>query len=191
MPEELSCDCLFDLHTVSEMKLDLSEIATHLGKRIGYKIDEPPIVDIESGIKCRAPITGEVTFTNSGRHIVARGSFSATLEMDCARCLAAFLVDLDLPIEEELPILPELIEEDEEELPEDEKEPLFVDNILDLTELLRQSIVVAVPIKPLCSQECKGLCPLCGTNLNERQCECSTQDVNPLFASLGSLLKEE
>jgi len=102
---------------------------------------------------------------------------------------------IDLPIEEELPIAGHTLEmleaAQEEEIPEDEREPLFVDSIFDLTELLRQSILLALPMRPLCSEECKGLCPHCGANLNEGPCGCPTDlDANP-FAALAKLLEDE
>ena len=177
------------------MKLDLSEIASHLGKRISYEIDEPTIGEIDENIKGAAPVKGEVTFSNTGRHIVARGHAKTAVDLDCSRCLGRFRIDLELPIEEELRIaghLPDMAEqEEEEELPEEEKEPLFVDNVFDLGELIRQSILMALPIKPLCSEECKGLCPRCGHNLNEEQCKCPKDEENPAFAELGTLLAEK
>ena len=176
------------------MKLDLNEVATHLGKRIRYEIDEPPIEDEEGGLKCVAPIKGEVTFSNTGRHIVARGGFSTTIELECARCLEKFRVKVASPIEEEMELAVPLVEqeaEEAEEPPEEEREPIFADNVLDLTELLRQDILLAVPIKPVCSEDCKGLCPHCGKNLNEGPCECPPDETGSALAKLGSLLEEE
>lgn len=177
------------------MKLDLSEIASHLGKRIKYEIDDPPLAEIDGGMKGAEPVTGEVTFNNTGKHIVARGSFRTAVELECSRCLESYRMDVELPIEEELRIaghLPDIPEEElEEELPEEEQEPLFVDNILDLGELIRQQVLMAVPIKPLCSELCKGLCPHCGTNLNVEQCECPQEPENPALSGLGALLEEK
>lgn len=178
------------------MKLDLSEIAAHLGKRIKYEIDEVPIVDAESGLKCVEPITGSVAFTNTGRTIDVRGKFRATIELECGRCLRPYKLAISAPIEEQLPLegqpwAPEVAEEEEEELPEDEKEPLFVDNIFDLQEYLRQSILVNIPIKPLCDEACRGLCPHCGANLNDGKCECPPEETESPFGALASLLEEE
>lgn len=177
------------------MKLDLNEIAANLGKRIKYEINEAPIVDAESGLKCVEPITGSVTFTNTGETIDVRGKFKAIVELDCARCLRAYRMPVEMPIEEELPLegAPWATEqpEDVEELPEDEKEPLFVDNIFDLEEYLRQSLVVSVPIKPLCEEACKGLCPHCGANLNDGPCECPPDEGDSPFAALRTLVENE
>lgn len=177
------------------MKLDLTEIVLHLGKRIRYEIDEPPIEDTNSGVKCLDPIKGEVDFKNTGSHIIARGHFQTKLDIECARCLSSYAMDVSLPIEEAFQIsghTPEMIEEnDEEELPEEELEPLFVENILNLTELLRQDLAVAIPIKPLCDEHCKGLCSRCGQNLNQGQCDCPPEEVSEAFAALALLLEKD
>ncbi len=194
-PFGVSCFRGFRVFVIgSHMKLDLTEIAAHLGKRIRYDIDDPPIKDFDGGLRCVSRIGGEVTFTNSGRHIVARGVFRTTVEMECSRCLRMHRVEVELPIEEELPMAGRAIEmgeeEVEEELPEEENEPLFVDGIFDLTELLRQSILVAMPIKPLCSEECKGLCPHCEKNLNDGPCDCPPDAEAGPFAGLAELVEE-
>ena len=177
------------------MKLDLSEIAAHLGKHIRYDISEGQLEDLGDDVRCVERITGDVTFTNTGSSIVARGRFRTILELTCSRCLNALRTTVEAPIEEGFPLVcrgPETPPgADEEDLPEDEKDPLFLDNVFDLEELLRQQIVIAVPIKPLCSEECKGLCPSCGRNLNEGQCDCPAEGGESPFATLASLIDEE
>lgn len=178
------------------MKLDLSEIAAHLGKRIKYDLDEKPLEDADSGLKCIEPITGDVTFTNTGRTIDVRGKFRTSIELECGRCLKAYQMPVAAKIEEELPLeglpwAPEASDEEEEDLLEEIAEPLFVDNIFDLDEYLRQSILVNVPIKPLCEEACKGLCPRCGANLNDKSCECGPDSEESPFATLASLLQEQ
>ncbi|MGB9620030.1 MAG: YceD family protein, partial [Armatimonadota bacterium] len=126
---------------------------------------------------------------------VTRGYFHATIELDCSRCLSRYRMQMDIPIEEELPIPGHAIqpcpESEEDEFAEEEIEPLFVDGIFDLTELLRQSILVAVPIKPLCSEECRGLCVHCGKNLNDGPCNCPS-DIEPgPFEALAQLAEEQ
>lgn len=179
------------------MKLDLSEIAAHLGKRIKLELSEGPIADVESGLKCVEPITGEITFSNTGRTIDVRGKFRSVVELECGRCLGAYRMPVESNIEETLPLegrpwAPEAGESEDEELLDEDVEPLFVDNIFDLGEYLRQSILVNVPIKPLCDEVCKGLCPRCGVNLNDRSCECDADEGNGSpFGALGSLFKDE
>ena len=138
--------------------------------------------------------TAEATFSNTGRHIVVRGGVTTSIELECARCLEQFQVKVASPVEEELELLVPLVESEADEAEEPfvkELEGLFVDNVLDITELLRQNILLAVPIKPICSDTCKGLCPHCGKNLNQGPCECPQGESDSALAKLGSLLKEE
>jgi uncharacterized protein len=176
------------------MKLDLSDVVANLGKKLSYEIDEPPLEDLESGLKGVGPLKGKVTFTNSGRHIVVRGEFTTVIELECARCLRSYRYTVELPIEEEFALPGHTYacaeEQEEVEFGEDEAEPLFVENIFDLTELLRQQILVTMPIKPLCSVECKGICPTCGKDLAEGPCECLTEEINPALAKLSALVEE-
>ena len=136
------------------MRLDLSEIAAHLGKRIKYDLDEKPLADAESGLKCVEPITGDISFSNTSRTIDVRGKFRTSIELECGRCLRTYQMPVAGPIEEELPLegqpcAPEVSDEEANELLEELADPLFVDNIFDLDEYLRQLILVNVPIKPM------------------------------------------
>ncbi|MBI2842464.1 MAG: DUF177 domain-containing protein [Armatimonadetes bacterium] len=175
------------------MKLDLTEVAGNIGKRHSYEIREECVEGED--LKCTEPIVGTVEFTNTGRLILARGGFSATVEMECGRCLERLIVPVEVKIEEQFPIanLTALLAGHEEEIPEEEKEPLFENNVFDLSEFIRQAILVEVPIQPLCNETCKGLCPTCGRNLNEGPCDCPVVVEASPFDKLRQLLeaKEE
>ncbi len=175
------------------MKLDLNEIAAHLGKRIRYDIDEPPLKDEESGISCVEPITGRLTFSNSGSLIVVRGRVQTVLEVQCSRCLQSYHLTVDLPIEEELTLSGNLMWdsgelEEEVNLPEEAREPIFSDHLFNLTEVLRQTIATSVPIRTLCSEDCKGICLRCGCDLNAETCDCADVNDSSPFAVLAELL---
>jgi len=174
------------------MKLDLSEIAATIGKRYHYEIKEQCGAKEYEDLRCTEPIIGSVDFTNTGRVIVARGSLSTTIELDCSRCLERLTLPVNVKIEEQLPIanLQALMAGQEEETSEEEEEPLFQDNVFDLSEFIRQAILVQVPIKPLCSEACKGLCPTCGTNLNQGPCDCPVDVEASPFAALAEMLKD-
>jgi uncharacterized protein len=66
----------------------------------------------------------------------------------------------------------------------------YRDDRIDLNELLREQFYLALPMKPLCRDDCKGLCPQCGTNLNTGACSCATQWEDPRLAPLKGLLRE-
>ncbi|MCL6630530.1 MAG: DUF177 domain-containing protein, partial [Armatimonadetes bacterium] len=68
---------------------------------------------------------------------------------------------------------------------------LVANNVLDLDELIRQSVLIAIPIQPLCTADCKGLCPSCGQNLNMGKCMCLHDNVDTPFKALAELMRED
>jgi uncharacterized protein len=82
-------------------------------------------------------------------------------------------------------------QEEQEVGDEDLSIAFYREGMLDLVDLLREQFVLALPMKPLCSEECRGLCPQCGTNLNTTQCACTPAWEDPRLAALKSLLTQE
>ena len=81
--------------------------------------------------------------------------------------------------------------EGEREIAEDDLTTAFYrEGMLDVIELLREQFQLALPMKPLCSEACRGLCPVCGTNLNKGQCDCTPRWEDPRLAALKGLLTE-
>lgn len=76
---------------------------------------------------------------------------------------------------------------DEDDDPEGE---LINNNILNVRELVRQNILLEIPIQPLCSEDCKGICPVCGVNKNNNNCSCNEGQMNSAFSALADLLNE-
>ena len=163
------------------MKLDLTEIALNPGKRKSYIIDESGFGDLEEDVVSSCPIKGELTFTNTHDLIYVKGFFETKAELVCGRCLEMFSFDINREIEEVFPINGETENED---YLDDRDIPLYENYILDLSELLRQYILIEVPFNPLCSEECKGLCPGCGENLNLSECKCADTENNNPFSEL-------
>jgi uncharacterized protein len=122
------------------------------------------------------------------------GTVKTELELDCSRCLEPF----KLPVEREFDLRflpagaaePETDDDDETEVEDDDVAITFYrDEQIDLDELLREQFYLALPMKPLCSEACKGICPQCGTNRNTAPCDCSPQWEDPRMAGLKTLLK--
>jgi uncharacterized protein len=61
-------------------------------------------------------------------------------------------------------------------------------HVLDLTEVVRQALFLAMPMNPICKDDCAGLCPQCGSNLNQEQCQCERDTVDPRLEVLRQLL---
>ena len=75
--------------------------------------------------------------------------------------------------------------------PEDEDISVLIDENIDVSEALFRNVFMNLPMKHICSQDCKGICPKCGTNLNEAQCSCEDDSWNPQFDILKGLFNEE
>ena len=174
------------------MKLNISEIVAHPGTRFGCEIKEDcPDLD---GVACIPPVTGHIEFTNTGRLIVASGNLEGTVELECGRCLKRFRMRLSAEIQEyhkfHRPLAPMAKEEEDVEELAEETPELWEGNLFDLGELIRQSLLIGIPFRPLCEEDCKGLCPTCGANLNEGPCGCEPVKESPL-AELGELLERK
>jgi uncharacterized protein len=177
------------------MKLDLSEILANVGMRYAYDVDEPPIVDED--LECTKRVRGKLTFANTGSVLLVDGEVKTHVAVPCSRCLVYFEEPAEAPISEQFALLVKpagpharqatiVVEEDEN--PDAGK--MFDGHLFDLTELLRQNITLSLTSQPLHDENCKGLCPHCGKDLNEGPCECTPEITDPAMSKLGELLKE-
>jgi len=178
------------------MKLDLAEILSNAGMRYRYDVDEPPIVDED--LECTQPVKGTITFTNTGSVLLMEGGVKTKVAVPCSRCMVDYEQPVETPISEQFPLhltgpgpggRKGMVTVEEDENPAAAK--LFEAHLLDLTELLRQSITIQVPLQPLHDELCKGLCLTCGKDLNEGPCACRPEAVNPAFAKLAELLEDK
>jgi len=125
-----------------------------------------------------------------------RGRLSARLALDCGRCLEPFV----LPVEQDLDFFCLRRQADEEGEEEDEVELADRDMViayydgdeLDLGEMVREQLFLAVPLKRLCREECRGLCPTCGSNRNTAPCACPPPEAAATpFGSLRKLFEDK
>lgn len=132
-------------------------------------------------------VDGDLHLVRTPRGILAQGWVQAGLRQACRRCLALSETHVRLEIEEEF--IPSVDIETGASLPitdEDEAELVINEHhLLDLTEVLRQLAVAAVVNPGLCREDCRGLCPVCGANLNSETCTCQKQIGDPRLAVLA------
>jgi DUF177 domain-containing protein len=135
-----------------------------------------------------ARITGTVSLSQHGHDILVRGQLEGTLDLTCSRCLESFshpvAAEFDLLL---VPAPDTVAGEDEELSPADLDLDYYSGEVVDLESLLREQIILMIPVKPLCDEVCKGLCPQCGANLNRETCNCRSEAVNSPFADLAKL----
>lgn len=116
------------------------------------------------------------------------GSVTTTLELSCSRCLEPF----PLPIASRFDLrywpMSDAASDPESEIGRDDLETSYYrDDQIDLSEMMREQFYLALPMKPLCRDECRGLCAQCGTNLNTGRCACAPVWEDPRLAALKAL----
>jgi uncharacterized protein len=120
------------------------------------------------------------------------GRVRTELEVECSRCLEPFRVPVDATFDLRYVPQAENTGEGEREVGDEDLATAFYrEGLLDLIELIREQFVLALPMKPLCTEDCRGLCPQCGTNLNKTQCGCAPKWEDPRLAPLKSLLTRD
>ena len=135
-----------------------------------------------------ARITGDVHLSKHAQDILVRGHLSGQMELACSRCLEPFAAPA--AIEFDLLLVPgpaSAAAVTEELSPEDLDLDYYTGEIVDLESILKEQIILMLPLKPLCDESCQGLCPLCGANLNRETCTCTTDAVDSPFARLAKL----
>ena len=129
-------------------------------------------------------LTFDVDRQETGRYRVA-GHLTGEIELLCSRCLERFTLPVRADFDLRYVPRTENVGEGEQEVEEDDLTTAFyADDQIDLGELIAEQFHLALPMKPLCSEGCKGLCPQCGTNLNTGTCNCSRQWTDPRLAPL-------
>ena len=140
----------------------------------------------ESGTEYR--VNGELTLMRSTSSILVQGRLNTQTDITCSRCLKQFTLKLPLKFQEEF--FPTIDVFTGVRLPPPEDPGSFTideHHVLDLTEAIRQYIVTAIPMKPLCKEDCAGLCSTCGKDLNLGKCGCKQEEIDPRWAELLKL----
>ena len=127
-------------------------------------------------------LRGALRMTRTGEGLYIEGRLESEAELDCDRCLTPLKHQLAVELGELLYYPPRLGSDPSESVPET--------GILDLRPLVREHFLLGMPMHALCRSDCKGLCPECGGNLNETNCEHLETELDPRFAALKELLQD-
>ena len=134
-------------------------------------------------------LVGQCQLLRLQHSILAKCSLDTVVDLSCSRCLGQFRHPLKIKFEEEF--VPTVDVTSGAPLPEPEEAGTFTideHHILDLTEAVRQYLLIALPIKPLCDEDCAGLCPDCGNDLNKGPCDCPPREIDARWSELSKLL---
>src|SRR5574340_370993 len=127
------------------------------------------------------PIVLQLEVQKQGsEHFRLAGRATTTLEVECSRCAESFRIHVDAPFDLAYLAQSENAGEGEREIGDDDLNTSYYQGeSIDLGDLLREQFYLALPMKPLCAEDCKGLCPECGTNLNRGTCDCKPSWEDP------------
>jgi len=173
------------------MKINIKDLVSELTE---YSFDVPVLEfdfsQEEALLKEKVHV--EVKVEKMRKDILLRGNINTHLELECSRCLKRFLY----PVNENFqtifqPFSPRTTEEEIELVKEDLDVAFYKEDIIDLTEIVREQILLSIPMIPFCDQSCLGLCPHCGQNLNQGKCQCVTETIDPKWHKLQNLAKKK
>ncbi|MCI5127310.1 MAG: DUF177 domain-containing protein [Candidatus Electrothrix sp. AUS3] len=172
----------------SKMKVQFTDIS-----RVGnyYTITDDNWLT-QTGYQKSAPVRAKLTLIRKNdTRVEVCGSLDAGVLLACDRCLA----DYSFVVQSSFHYILDVASQESSHIKEIECTRASLDIIqveepvVDIADLLRQQLYLAIPEKKICFQECKGLCPQCGTDLNSNECSCATETGNSPFAVLASLKK--
>ncbi len=155
----------------------------------GLHLDIKERIDLE-GVSLKSPVAAGLEVRKTGKEVVVSGRVTAEVELECGRCLKRFRRDLALPLEVVYHPLEEIGSEGHE-LKDDEMDLSFYrGEELDLLDLIKEQLLLGMQMKPLCSEEYKGLCPKCGTDLNTGTCTCEKKEIDPRLEVLRNYFEK-
>lgn len=167
------------------MLINLTDVFTSEGKV--KKMSQTLDVDSVSYMGVMYPVTGKsdvsLTFTNIGTgRILLEGEMSLKLDIPCDRCLQSVEVPVGVSFAHEIAA------PSEENVQSEEEEQCFMSGYeLDVDALMNNEILINMPVKVLCREDCKGICMVCGKNLNEGECGCDTFVPDPRMAAIKDI----
>jgi len=145
----------------------------------------------DEAFRVAAPVTLAFDIYKDKDQFRLIGSVQTTLELPCSRCLETFTLPVDSSFDLRYQPHARNTGEGEREIEEDDLTTAFYENdTIDLGQLMREQFYLALPMKPLCRDDCRGLCPTCGTNWNKGACQCTNTWDDPRLAALKSLKRE-
>jgi uncharacterized protein len=152
-----------------------------------------------AGYRARGPLHVDAALEKLARRVRVAATAKAELQAACGRCLVP--VSLDVPVDFELSLVPADEYDDAAGGEKDAnkgatggsfdagaaEEDTYSGKVIDLDPIVREQVLLALPQYPVCTDACKGLCPVCGANLNDRECGCDRHVPDPRWAGLKNV----
>jgi len=168
------------------MKLDVSQLLEGVSDELELEFAyEPDDRQLDDGAELREPARVRVVLTRGPQQLWLRGHIDARVQFTCDRCLKPFESELTTSYVEEYRARAADQEADEDD--GEIRTVHYAGTEVDISEGIRQNLLLMLPTKRLCSEDCRGLCPYCGQDLNEGDCDCEVDEIDPRFEVLKRL----
>jgi len=162
------------------MTIDISDLIRNniISKKQCLVFETDVFLQESDDIQFAEPVKLDSTLDIASDIISLDGRITTRLRLSCSRCLEEFYTDIDEEVHEKF----------SSNLNNKDDEINFIEgNVIDIDNIIENSIEMALPIKKLCNEDCKGLCYHCGINLNLSSCSCKKGNVDPRLEKLGDL----
>lgn len=148
------------------------------------------INNLDNSITPLSPLDGDIKLVRTNEGIFVEADLHTSLQLECSRCLDLFGKAVRIRIDEEFLPTIDILSGSRLALDEEADPANLIDarHELNVAELVRQSLLLTLPVAPLCRSNCKGLCPVCGKNRNREKCHHESDEIDPRLARLKELL---
>lgn len=168
------------------MILDLSQFEGFPARVLLKALPESMVIDYDSLVRVNSAEL-DLNIQKSGEEFYCQGNANASIRLTCARCLEEF--DLELSNTTDFIVCSKQWHDNQGNIEDSEDYVFFEGKELqaDVTDIVRQTIIISLSLKPLCSPDCRGLCPTCGVNRNEVSCKCRREQTDGRWEALRKL----
>lgn len=169
------------------MKVNVAQVRRNESGTARFELTEDfsPLESELGEMSFATPVHVHLKVNNTGKSLLVEGKIHTELKAQCGRCLESFTYPIEHEYLDEWVSSPEATEEQKETA------LVFDKDEIELNERILEQIVLALPMRFICSHECKGLCPVCGVNRNEKSCDCVQEIIDPRFAALTQWSHED
>ncbi len=167
------------------MILDLSEILKN-GEGVmplTVDVDMSSLEFMGEKFTFTSPLSLDGTIKNNSKNLELNLKATGKMQVNCSRCLTPFETDVNFKVKE-------ILMREDQEISPDSDAIFYQGHSVDLTDIIANSFFMNVEGQYLCREDCKGLCQICGTNLNETTCNCEKDVIDPRWAKLAELIKD-
>lgn len=170
------------------MQVKVSDIPAE-GMKVQLTEDAGSLEGLVADIRIAGPVSAQLALKVIGTTVYLTGKVAGTVALSCSRCGREYTQDVDADIRLDLNPVESLGGEDEKELSDADLDVEFYSGgVIDLTGFVAEQLALGIPMKPLCGEDCKGVCQSCGKDLNDGECGCEAQVGHIGLAGLKELL---